>query len=320
VKTAKRVLIVGVVFWWLGCFAVFVSGFLALWIPLPSRLELPWFHVDDFVETADGVVFIDLPFHYRIGCFDRSGSLIAYYTPPLFRKDRALAAGKNGLLYYRAKNHVYTCNSEWQVLDHTEVEDLVNRTWELAEDGRPRFAPHRSHESPHDRLVANGEVLFSDADGTVLRRDMFLCSDGATLWRSGFSVERESPGRQFVAVYGPPWYTVPFGPWGFGLTWVIIGIAVLVQGRRGSRLPLLVIYADGSLQFQGERVSLDELSDRLRYLESTPSDKVAPCVRVDRQYNVNSPPAEAVAALERVVESRCYIHMVDGASRKTRKS
>jgi hypothetical protein len=298
------------------------AGLISLWIQPHSQVSLPWVDLNDFVETPDGRVFIDLPFQHRIGCFDRRGHLIAYYPSPLPGKDTELAVGRNGYVYYRQRNSVHTLTSTWETLAATRRDNAANRTWELADDWQPRYAPDRKDETPHDRPVVPGEVLFSDARAwdPVPQREHFHCSDGSTLWRKSLSLERKAPTGEVVAVYGPPWYVRPFGLWGFASLCILALIAVLSEMFRPRKPPDLVINADGSLCFQGESVSLTELAEKLNSLPAVQPDGQPAAISIVRNYNPDRPPAQAVEAIERAIRTGRYIDTRNDARRMTEEN
>src|SRR5262245_53266731 len=84
--------------WFAGCVVSFVSGFLIALLPIPLGLPLPWSGFEDFVETPDGRVFVNLRFYNRVLCYDRSGEFLGAHRVPLRARGTDLAAGRDGVV------------------------------------------------------------------------------------------------------------------------------------------------------------------------------------------------------------------------------
>lgn len=224
--------------WMAGCVLSFLSGFLLTVLPIPWALPLPWSDFNDFAETPDGQVFVSVRFYNRALCYDRWGNFLAAHRFPRGAKDTRLAAGRDGLVYVRAKNTVTTYTSDWELLSVAQGDVPGERVWELGKDtGKPAYAAHRRGEVPPDRPLDSGDLLFSP----TARREVFHCSDGSVLRRVGNGLQRVSPEGEVVAAYGTPWPLRPF----------VFPFPALVAWAGFAAPPLWLKYREGKVARRG---------------------------------------------------------------------
>jgi hypothetical protein len=202
---ARKVFFALLISWMIGCLAFFGIGFLMAH-DKSLAWPVPWSDLADFVETADGRVLVSVRFYGRVLCYDRSSNFLGAYPYPLPNTRGHLAAGRDGRVFFYASDAVASLTPAWEAQVVRNAGTVGPNVWELAADsGQPRFAPRRHGQVP-DRLLGPGDVLFAG------RRDRqeFHCADGSVLRRAGNSLERISPGGGVTAVYGTPWFLVPF--------------------------------------------------------------------------------------------------------------
>jgi hypothetical protein len=234
-RNMKRLILAIIAVWMLGCIVSFLSGALLSFVPIPWAGPLPWSDMGDFVETPDGKMLVELRFYNRVLCYDRDGELLAAYRLPRGSKATQLAVDQHNLIYFRAKNTVYTYSSTWEVVSVVEADAGEVRTWELSsETGQPIHVPQR-RGTPPDRALVPGDLLFAPTE----RRDVFHCADGTTLHRVGSSLNRRSPAGDLVATYQTFWCLRPFVfPFPGVLAWLAFFILFLYLSfvaRRAAR-------------------------------------------------------------------------------------
>ncbi|MGA1871471.1 MAG: hypothetical protein ACMUJM_23335 [bacterium] len=175
---------------------------MATLIGFPKSVEVPWSDFQDFVEAANGDLYVDIAFYSRVLRYDRKGIFLASY--PARGKSRKLAADAHGLIHFRSMNTVTSYDKDWDLAWHGEQSNKDNRSWLLGKDGKPIYSPHLKNSNVPSRLIKPGEVLF--ADNQVHRRTFFECPDGTTLKRDGNSIVRVSKTGERLVRYETPWY------------------------------------------------------------------------------------------------------------------
>lgn len=171
--------------------------------PAPADVPVPLSDFNDFVESADGSVYVSLAGRSRVLRYSRAGDFIASY--PSEGPNAELAAGENGLIYFKTDNSVYTYREDWNRLaDFTGV-DCASRTWRQGQDGRPICvpAPASPVEAP-DRAVLPGELLYAGEQSRP--RTRFTSADGTILERRGHTLLRLSPTGEVLVHFNTPWF------------------------------------------------------------------------------------------------------------------
>ena len=226
-----RLFIIIVVIWMIGCVTSFLSGPAIIFLGAPSWLPLPWSDFDDFVQSPDGKVLVDIKFYNRVLCYGGNGEFIASYPyPPGKPKVTGLAVNGEGHVFFRARNNLYVYNNSWNLLEKVEGEFSIHRHWRLGEDGKPVYATV-DIEAPKvpDRAAKPGEYLFREDS----RRTMFTCKDGSRLVRERNQLKRYSAEGGLIGKYSEPWFLSIFTfPWPALLAWPIAFLFAYVENRK----------------------------------------------------------------------------------------
>jgi len=207
-----RIFIIIVAAWIIGCVAFFLSGPAIMFLGSPSWLPLPWSDFDDFVQTPDGKVFVDIRFYQRVLCYDANGEFVASYPyPPGHPKVTGLAVNEDGHVLFRARNILYIYSSTWDLLEKFEGEDSANMYWRLKENGQPAYIKSDFvYPRVPDRVAIPGEYLFRKEG----KRTTFRCMDGSQLIRGINHLKRYTAEGELVGQYSGPrllWiFTFPF--------------------------------------------------------------------------------------------------------------
>jgi hypothetical protein len=199
--------------WATLCVTAFVLGPVIMLVGAPHWLPLPWSDFRDFVEGADGRVYIDISFYARVLCYDHDGRFIASYPFP-YRdaKGSELAASADGRLFFCAQHHLYVYDSKWQKQSVTEGGRWDSAdNWVLDKNGNPRFVDEDVRGQPVVNCLAKpGDRIFKRGRD----RESFVCRDGSVLARRGNCVERHSPDGTLLTTYAAPMVLRPFAfPW-----------------------------------------------------------------------------------------------------------
>jgi len=205
----RRLIVTLTILWIAGCFLSFLWGSLNAMSPGTKLrgLPVPWSAFNDYVESADGKVLVDVAFHGVVEWYDREGGFVATLPyPGGYHKDTELAAGADGRVFFRALNRVYTLSPDWKIEGVVEVDASQPCVWELDELGKPRHSPERAAERAPRRLLRPGDVLFSSRPD----RQTFDGLDGTRLLRVGDELERRSADGALLATYGTPAALRPF--------------------------------------------------------------------------------------------------------------
>ncbi|MCK5269392.1 MAG: hypothetical protein KAJ46_01355 [Sedimentisphaerales bacterium] len=212
-----RGFIIMVIIWMVGCFASFLSGICITFLGSPSWLPLPWSGFDDFVQSPDGKVFVDIEFYSRVLCYNESGKFLASYPYPFGNaKDTGLAVDHNGRIFFRTQHWLYIYDVSWNLLEKDEGEFDSSRNWRLDEEGQPVFVLGRQDVSVPNRAAVAGEYIFSKS----YKRSEFTCMNGSRLVRKDNHLERHSVQGELLATYnGPRILSLFTFPWPAFLAW-----------------------------------------------------------------------------------------------------
>lgn len=197
-KTLKHlaVFLLAIAGLWLLC--SFLAGILCTFAGSPKGLELPWSDFGDFVEAVNGNVYVECRFYGRILCYDKQGDFVGSYAYPMMNaKDTKLAAGKDGLVYFRTRNTVYGYDVSWKNVVVVTEDPSKPRIWKLSQSGRPELV--RVDGVVPDRAVLPNELLFSPSQEK--ERIIFNCSDGSSLERGNSEIDRISKNGRVICKY-----------------------------------------------------------------------------------------------------------------------
>src|SRR5262249_24981438 len=98
----RQIITTSLVLWSGAGLIVFLSGLSVPERGAPKGVELPWSGPIDYVESADGKIYVSSEFYSRVQCYDRDGRFLAAYSVPgKGRGGTGLAVGSNGLIYFR---------------------------------------------------------------------------------------------------------------------------------------------------------------------------------------------------------------------------
>src|SRR5579871_5997160 len=148
--------------WAFLCFAAFLSGFIITFCGAPRWLPIPWSDFRDFVESADGKVFVSVGFYSRVLCYAHNGDFIASYPYPFGNaKDTELAASADGRLFFRTQHRLFVYDSIWHQLSESEGEFSSARKWILDQQGNPVFVPGNARFPTVDKLAKPGDLIFA---------------------------------------------------------------------------------------------------------------------------------------------------------------
>ena len=242
-KWAKGLLIT----WAILCAVAFVGGFLITFLGAPRWLPLPWSDFTDFVESADGKVFVDVGFYSRVLCYGHDGRFIASYPYPFGNaKDTELAASADGRLFFRTQHLLYVYDSTWHQRSEFEGEFRSARNWALDEQGQPVFVPGDERDVPTVNTLAKPrDRIFAEEH----RRERFVCADGTTLVRQGNRLVRSSATGTILTTYQTPAVLRPFTfPWPAVVAWPLFILYGIVTARRKRIGQPTITAANHSLQ------------------------------------------------------------------------
>jgi hypothetical protein len=241
IVTAFKIILV---IWIAGAWIAFGAGAIATFIDFPESIELPWSDFQDFVEAANGDLYVDIAFYSCVLRYDHEGIFIASY--PARGKSRKLAADTNGLIHFKSINTVASYDKNWNPVWHSEKSVNDNGSWLLGRDGKPVYSPQLKNDNVPSGLVKPGEVLFAD---NYPLRTFFECQDGTLLKLDGNSVVRMSKTGEMLVRYSTPWYLswLVF-PWpaafvGWGIP-ILLGLYVFWSSRKSKRKRAGQIYKD----------------------------------------------------------------------------
>jgi len=225
--------------WCLLCWLSFLVAILISFVGSPGWLPVPWCTPWDFVEAADGRVYVDIPMYARVLCYDREGRFVASYPHPFHAKGTRLAAGSNGLVYFRGVNKIHAMSDHWKTVWHVQEDWRRPGTWRMGENGKPVFLPGRDYKSrAPSKAISPGELLYTEYWGWWERTE-FLCTGGSVLRRKGNSLEKTSADGRVMARYGSHWLFAPFVfPWPASLAWAILFVFIscwIVKARLAGR-------------------------------------------------------------------------------------
>jgi hypothetical protein len=189
--------------WGVLCVVAPLAGHLTRFNPATANVPIPLSGFNDFVEGAEGNVYVSLADYSRVHSYSRAGQFIASY--PAEGRGAELAAGGNGLIYLRAGDAVYTYEANWNRLADFTSADCASRTWRQGPDGRPLCVPAPAPpEQAPSRAVLPGELLY--AGGQAQPRTRFTAADGTTLERQGGALLRQSAAGEVLAQFDTPWF------------------------------------------------------------------------------------------------------------------
>jgi hypothetical protein len=216
--------------WEILCFAAFVSGRIMSSHGAPRWLPLPWSDFEDFVESADGKVFVDIAFYNRVLCYSQDGKFVASYPYPFGVKDTGLAASADGRVFFRGARHLHVYDTQWRLQATLEGESYSARNFALDDDGNPVYVPgDRTDRTVVHRLAKPGDRLFAKER----ERTKFECKDGSTLVRQGNRLQRFSADGTPLATYQALAIYRPFTfPWPAALSWPAMLFAIWLCLRR----------------------------------------------------------------------------------------
>ena len=227
----SRIFIIIVVAWIIGCVAFFLSGPAIIFLGAPSWLPLPWSDFDDFIQTPDGKVFVDIRFYNRVLCYDKNGEFVASYPyPPGYPKVTGLAVNEDGHVLFRSRDNLYIYSSSWNFLEKIEGDDSVRRHWRLGEDGQPVYMKiNVEYPRVPDRVAKHGEYLFRSG----IKRTTFTCIDGSQLVRRRNQLKRYSVEGELVGQYSGPWLLSIFTfPWPAFLAWPLAFLFAYIENKK----------------------------------------------------------------------------------------
>ncbi|MHC4665547.1 MAG: hypothetical protein ACYS9T_06260 [Planctomycetota bacterium] len=226
-----RVFIIIVIAWMIGCGVFFLCGMVTIYFGAPSWLPLPWSDFDDFVQSSDGKVFVDIGLYSRVLCYDENGTFIAS-CPYRFggAKDVGLAVDDHGHVFFRTQHLLYTYDTSWNLLEEAEGEFYSDRHWRLGQDGKPVIATvDVKYPRVPDRVAKPGELIFSK----TYKRTTFTCMDGTRLIRVRNHLNRYSTEGELVGQYSEPWLLSIFTfPWPAALAWPLGFLFAYIEIRR----------------------------------------------------------------------------------------
>jgi len=116
----KRVLNAVFWLWALSSVGALLAYPLTLFVDGPRWLELPWSRLGDFVEGANGKVYVSLGLYPRVLCYDSAGHFVASYSVPAMQHGVELSVGDDGLIYFWSQGNVFIKNADWGDLGHVE--------------------------------------------------------------------------------------------------------------------------------------------------------------------------------------------------------
>lgn len=228
-----RIIVKSVMFclllWSALCFLSFLSAIVVTSIGSPRWLPVPWSDFNDFAETADGRVFVDIAFFNRVLRYNREGRFIGSYPYPaaaVATRDTELAATKDGRLLFRSQHRLFVLDSSMKLQDELECDFRTERNWRLDTNGTPVCVSDVVPGSLIvNGLIEPGDQMFANKP----RRSVFRCGDGALLVRRGNRLERHAPDGSLVTTYSAPVLLWPLEfPWPASLAWVCFFGTIIV--------------------------------------------------------------------------------------------
>lgn len=228
---------------WFGACVLLQGGMFAVEIfGAPRHLPLPFVGIADFVEGANGDVYILLGVRRTLR-YDHEGRFVASYrTEDQFHSDAQLAADALGRIHVKTGNRVTVYTEDWERLPDLGYQRDFSwssrgyfvQSWRLTPTGRAVHAP-QMRLTVRDRLVLPGEALFSE-DRRGEQRGRFKARDGTVLERRGRDLVRcDAAGNVIVRYRSEQWYRPFLLPWP-GLVPLVVLIALAWLRARGTSL------------------------------------------------------------------------------------
>ena len=176
---------------------------------LPSWLPLPWADVEDFIETINGDMYVDIRYFRRIVRYDRFGHFVASYAYPTLEgaKFTNLATDHRGRIYIEQQGRIFIYTTDMKnisIVSPSKSHPLWS--WKLDENGSITLGS--SDERVH-RVALPGDTLFTVADFV---REHFQSNDGSVLVKKGGHIEKRLEGKR-ITKFGSSWLIIFVFPW-----------------------------------------------------------------------------------------------------------
>lgn len=211
-RTTRSLFFALLMTWTVLCGVSFLVGAVSHFADPPGDVQLPWSDFSDFVEGADGNVYVHLSKYSRVLCYSRAGYFIASY--PTQAVGAGPPTGAREPTSARPQNSGRARQTPWSKLSDEAEADCASRA---GVKGHGDGAPCLPDSGPAVLAAGGVRPPAASAVDESAPRTQLSSPDGTLLERRGGSLLRLSKEGEVLTRYNTPWYlawgTLPWSVW-----------------------------------------------------------------------------------------------------------